>query len=221
MVIWLMLALFAAFLEVIAVQRNIRRLEFVAKPAVMILLFIWLYTSTNLQGNALWFGLGILFSLVGDIVLLGPSDRMFVIGWASFLVTHVLYLVGLKEQLLNLSAWSFILLFLLFTNGIRLLRRIVGAMRAKRQDALVTPVIVYSLLISLMLFAALSTIFDPTWKTSAAFFISVGAFLFYISDLTLAWNKFVSPINNGRILNIVAYHLGQIGLIAGVISQMR
>jgi hypothetical protein len=49
--------------------------------------------------------------------------------------------------------------------------------------------------------------------------VSVGAFLFFISDVILAWNKFVSPIKNGRILNIAAYHLGQIGLIAGVIIQ--
>jgi hypothetical protein len=47
----------------------------------------------------------------------------------------------------------------------------------------------------------------------------VGAFLFYLSDVILAWNKFVSPIKNGRIINIGLYHLGQIGLIAGVISQ--
>jgi uncharacterized membrane protein YhhN len=221
MVVWLILAIVAAFLEAIAVQKDIRRLQFAAKPAVMIFLFIWLYTSTGLQGNALWFGLGILFSLIGDIVLLGSSDRMFVIGWASFLVTHILYLIGFREQLLHLTAWSLILLFLLFSNGIRLLRRMVGVMRAKGRDDLVTPVIVYSLVISLMLYAALSTIFDPTWKTSAAFFVSVGGFLFYLSDLILAWNRFVSPIQNGRIFNIIAYHLGQIGLIAGVISQLN
>lgn len=93
-------------------------------------------------------------------------------------------------------------------------------MRTKGQETLVTPVIVYSLVISLMLYAGLSTIFDPAWKTSAAFFVSTGAFLFYISDLILAWNKFVSPIRNGRVFNIIAYHLGQIGLIAGVISQL-
>jgi len=48
---------------------------------------------------------------------------------------------------------------------------------------------------------------------------SGGAFLFYISDIILAWNKFVAPIQYGRIYNIAAYHLGQIMLIAGVIAQ--
>jgi hypothetical protein len=29
----------------------------------------------------------------------------------------------------------------------------------------------------------------------------------------------IKSVKNGRILNIAAYHLGQIGLIAGVIGQ--
>ncbi len=219
MVIWLILALIAASLEVIAVQKNSRSLEFLAKPAVMVCLLIWLYTSTGLQGNSFWFGLGLVFSLVGDVVLISLSDRMFVLGLIAFLFTHIFYIFGFKEELLHPTAWSLVLIFFIYINGLRVLRRIVGAMRAQKLNTLINPVILYSLVISLMLLAALSTMFDPAWKTNAALFISVGAFLFYLSDLILAWNKFVSPIKNGRILNIIAYYLGQIGLIAGVISQ--
>jgi len=219
MIIWLILAIFATAGEAVAVLRNNQKLEFFAKPAVMVCLLIWLSASTGLQGNALWFGLGILLSLVGDVVLIHPSDRMFILGLIAFLFTHIFYLIGFKAELLNVTPWSFVLAFFILINGWRLLGRIIGAMRLKRQTSLVNPVIVYSLLISLMLYAALSTIFDPEWKTSASFFVSVGAFLFYISDLILAWNKFVSPARNAHILNIVTYYLGQIGLIAGVISQ--
>jgi uncharacterized membrane protein YhhN len=221
MIFWLILALFAAALEAVAVLRDNQKLEYFAKPAVMICLLIWLYFSTGLQGNALWFGLGLLLSLIGDIVLINPSDRMFILGLVAFLYTHIFYLIGFKTELMNFTAWSFLLAFFIFINGFRLLRRIVTAMRLKRQTWLVNPVIVYSLLISLMLYAAMSTIFDPQWKTGASFFVSVGAFLFYISDLILAWNKFVSPFRNAHILNILTYYLGQIGLIAGVISQFR
>jgi uncharacterized membrane protein YhhN len=49
--------------------------------------------------------------------------------------------------------------------------------------------------------------------------VSIGAFLFWISDLMLAWNKFVSPLKVGRLAIVAAYHLGQISLIAGVIRQ--
>ena len=70
-----------------------------------------------------------------------------------------------------------------------------------------------------MLLSAMLKLNDLTWNASAALLVSLGAFLFYISDIILAWNKFVSPIQHGRIYNIAAYHLGQILLIAGVVAQ--
>jgi len=219
MVIWLVLALIAVSLQAIAVQKNSRMLEFLAKPAIMVCLLIWLYTSTGLQGNSFWFGLGLVFSIVGDVVLISPTDRMFILGLIAFLFTHIFYIFGLKEELLHPTTWSLVLIFFIATNGLRLVRRIVGAMRAQKLNTLINPVILYSLVISLMLFAALSTMFDPAWKTIAALLISAGAFLFYLSDLIMGWNKFVEPVSNARILNLITYYLGQIGLIAGVISQ--
>jgi uncharacterized membrane protein YhhN len=70
MYLWLSLALIFASLEAVAVSRNVQRLEYIAKPAVMLCLFLWLYSTTGLQGNAFWFGLGILFSLAGDVLLM-------------------------------------------------------------------------------------------------------------------------------------------------------
>jgi uncharacterized membrane protein YhhN len=216
---WLILALIFASLEWLAVWNGWQRLEYFAKPAVMVCLFLWLYASIGLHGNMLWFGLGILFSLAGDVLLMISGERMFLFGLIAFLLTHLSYILGFKEELTNPTAWSLILMITILVNSQRLIRRIIGAMRAKGQNALVRPIIVYGLVISLMLYAAISTIYDPAWKTNAALFVSLGAFLFYISDLILAWNKFVSPMKNARIFNIVTYHLGQIGLIAGVISQ--
>ncbi len=217
--ILIILALVFAVLESFALWKRLDKLEYVAKPAVMICLFIWLYLSTGLQGLTFWFGLGILFSLVGDVLLMLSLDRMFIFGLIAFLFAHVAYLVGFQNELTTVTAWSFLLMVILAVSAVRVMRRIVSAIRAKGQARLANPVIIYSTVITVMLYAAMTTLSNPEWKASAALFVSLGAFLFYISDLILAWNKFVSPIQNGRILNIAAYHLGQIGLIVGVISQ--
>ena len=218
--VWLILAITAAVLETIAVQKNIRRLELVANPLTMVFLFLWLVSETALQGNALWFGLGVLFSLIGDIVLLRSSERMFMLGLGAFLLTHIFYLIGLRDQLFNVTTWSVILFIVIYLNATRLLRQMVNTIRAKRLNALVFPVTVYGLVISLMLYAAMSTLFDPAWSSSAALLLGVGALLFYGSDLILAWMKFVNPIHNGPVYGIIMYYLGQIGLIAGVITQL-
>ncbi|MGZ9235525.1 MAG: lysoplasmalogenase, partial [Anaerolineales bacterium] len=208
-----------ALLETIAVSRNLPRLEYIAKPAVMICLFLWLYTTTGLQGNTLWFGLGIVFSLLGDVLLMILFDRMFLFGLTAFLFTHIFYTIGFWQELEMISAWSFVLAVFIAVNVGRLLRRIIGEIRAKGENSLVIPAIGYGTIISAMLYAAMSTMYDPAWKTSAALFVSAGALLFYVSDVILAWMKFVAPIQHGRIWSIALYHLGQIGLIAGVISQ--
>jgi uncharacterized membrane protein YhhN len=217
--IWLIFAMVFAILEAIAVSRNIKNLEYVAKPAVIAFLFLWLYTYTGLQANLFWFGIGLLCSLLGDVLLLIPQDRMFIPGLAAFVFTHVCYLIGFQEQLLDPTAWSVLLMAVIMLSGVRILRRIVSAMHTTGRQGLVKPVVFYGLLISLMLAAAMSTLSDPAWKAGAALLVSAGAFLFWVSDLMLAWNKFVSPIQNGHLPSILAYHLGQIGLIAGVISQ--
>ena len=218
--LWLILALGFVLLEATAVSRKLQRLEYIAKPAVMICLFLWLYSSTRLQDHALWFGLGIAFSLAGDVLLLIPQDRMFLPGLVAFLFTHIFYLIGFRDQLLSPTAWSIAVLFFILLLGIRLLRRIVGALRSRELGHLAAPVVVYGLVISLMLFATMSTLFDPAWQTAAACFASAGGFLFWLSDLMLAWNKFVVPIEGGRVLSILAYEIGQVGIIAGVISHL-
>jgi uncharacterized membrane protein YhhN len=215
--LWLALALiFAA----VAVSKNIQQLEYIAKPAVMVFLFLWLYTTTGLQGNTLWFGLGILLSLAGDILLMISLDRLFLPGLVAFLLAHVFYITGFRTELTTGNVWSLILLVFIALNVSRLLRRIVGAMRARGDKQLVIPVIVYGTVISVMLYAAMSTLSNLDWKPLGAILVSTGALLFLTSDVILAWMKFVAPLKNGRVWNIALYHLGQIGLIAGVVSHL-
>ena len=219
MIIWLILALLLAGLEALAIGKSWQRVEYIARPAVILSLIAGLFVSTGLQGSTFWFGLGLFFSLLGDVFLLSPSEKTFLAGLFAFLLTHVCYLFGFRQQMLAPSTWSLVVLFVILLNAVRLLRRIAGSMRARGTNRLVYPVIVYGLVVSLMLYAAMSTISDHDWDIGAAFLVSVGAFLFWISDLMLAWNKFVSPLKFRQLLIVLAYLLGQISLIAGVIRQ--
>ncbi|MCE9645876.1 MAG: lysoplasmalogenase [Chloroflexi bacterium] len=216
---FLIAALGFAALEALALWENWLRLEYIAKPAVMILLFLWLLTSAGLHGALLWFGLGILFSLAGDVLLIFSLDRMFLAGLVAFLLAHAAYVIGFNSPLPAFSIWGMAFAVMVSLGGARVIRRILAALASKGQSAMRTPIIVYSMVISLMLLSAMLKLSDLTWDANAAALVSGGAFLFYISDIILAWHKFVSPIRHGRIYNIGAYHLGQIALIAGVIAQ--
>ena len=215
----IVLAFVFAGLESLALWKGWRNLEFVAKPAVMVCLFIWLYATAGLQGALLWFGIGILFSLAGDIALMF-IDRFFILGLIAFLLGHVAYLIGFNTPPPQATtAWSFGLAVVIGLGSVRVLRRIVGSIRAKGQNRTVAPVLVYGTVITLMLLAAMLTLFRPDWNASAALLVSFGAALFYFSDIVLAWHRFVAPIKNGRMLNIGMYHLAQIAIIVGVAIQ--
>ncbi len=217
-ILWIAAFAFAG-LEALALKKNWFKLEIVAKPAVMLCLFFWLLTSVGLEGAALWFGLGILLSLVGDVLLMISLDRFFLMGLGAFLLAHIFYVIGFNIPLPALSAWSVILVILIGWGGSKVIRRILVSVLEKGQGRMRLPIMVYSVVISIMLLSALLKLNDLTWNASAALLVSLGAFLFYISDIILAWNKFVAPIQHGRIYNIAAYHLGQILLIAGVVIQ--
>lgn len=219
--IMLVTAVIFAALEALAVWKNQPRLEYIAKPAVMIALFLWLWTSEGLRGALLWFGLGILFSLMGDVLLMRSADRFFLAGLVAFLFAHVAYVVGFNTPLPALSAWGILLAVIIGINGVRVLRRILAPLAAQGQANLRIPIIVYGIAISIMLLSAMIKLTDVSWNASAALLVGLGAFLFYLSDIILAWMKFIAPIQHGRLYNILSYHLGQIALIAGVVLQFK
>ncbi len=217
--IFLLFAILFAVLESLALWKYWLKLEYIAKPAVMISLFVWLFTSTGLNGALLWFGLGLILSLAGDVLLMLSLDRFFLFGLVAFLLAHLAYVIGFNIPLPEFSLWGIVFAVMVSLGGARVIRRIVDALPSKGQARMRMPIIVYSTVISIMLLSAMMKLMDLTWNANAALLVSGGAFLFYISDIILAWNKFVAPIQYGRIYNIAAYHLGQIMLIAGVIAQ--
>jgi len=216
MYILIILALIFAGLESLALWKGWRQLEYIAKPAVMACLFIWLYLSVGLHGAPLWFGIGVLFSLAGDIALIF-INRFFMLGLSNFLLGHVAYLIGFNTPLpQTTTVWSIGLALVIGLGSVRVLRRIVGSIRAKGQNRLVVPVTIYGIVITLMLLAAMLTLFRLDWDATASLLVSFGAALFYFSDIVLAWHRFVTPIKNGRMLNIGMYHLAQIMIVVGV-----
>jgi len=211
----------AALGDWVAVARGWKRVERILKPATLALLFAWLLVTTGLRGSLLWFGIGALCSLAGDTFLLF-SERWFVAGLAAFLLAHVAYIVGFNQPLPDVSLlWSLGLAIVLGLSAARLLRRIVDGLVAKNQRQLVRPVVLYGTVLTLMLLSALLTSLRTDWQATPALLVSAGAILFFGSDMLLAWDRFVTPVKNGRVLNMIAYHLGQIALIAGAALQFK
>jgi len=214
--IWI--ALIIAVVDWVAVAKGWRKVEYFAKPAVMVALLAWLWQNSGFSGQLIWFAIGLACSLAGDVFLMLPREQ-FVPGLVSFLLAHLAYLVGFNPSLPPLHAASLILLVLVALASSAVYRRIAAGLQASGQAALKLPVLVYTIVISLMLLSALITLVRPEWSALNALLVSAGALLFYASDTTLAWNKFVAPIRNGRLWVIVTYHLGQTLIVLGAAAH--
>lgn len=206
-------ALFAATLAIAvvdwwAVGRGNLGLEYVAKPATMVMLFLaTVAIEPHDPAVQTAFLIGIVFSLGGDIFLMLPHD-LFVFGLASFLCGHIAYVVGMAIDGLDPGRSAIAAVFvvaLLATLG----RKIVTSVRASSTPEFAVPVIVYMLVISTMVISAAGI-----GRTIAV----IGALLFYSSDALIAWTRFIGDVKHGRILVMVTYHLGQIGICLSLAS---
>lgn len=213
------LILLLAVLNWISVEKKWRTLEYVTKPGFMLALLWWMHTSVGLGGGMLWFTLGVVFCLAGDVFLMLPRD-MFIFGLVSFLVGQIFYVVAYNNQPPYINLWGGAVLLLLATYMGWLYPRLSRSLVEKGRKKLSIPVLIYSVVISLMVYSALMTWSRPIWPTIAALSASIGAMLFYTSDSILAWDRFIRPISKGRLKNISTYHLGQVGIILSAILML-
>ncbi|MGH3073946.1 MAG: lysoplasmalogenase [Gaiellales bacterium] len=186
------------------------RLEFAAKPATLLALVgvALALTPTDTTVRAL-FVAALVLSLIGDVALMLPRER-FVGGLVSFLLAHLAYLVGLgiivarQGSVVGAIVGLGLAGLVLASVG----RRVVAAMRTT-YPRLLGPVVAYMVVISTMLVVAFAT-----GRPLAL----AGATLFYTSDATLAWNRFVERRRWGRLAVITTYHLGQALLVLSLVT---
>lgn len=213
---WLMLAL--AVTDWIGSWQNWNRLRWLTKPGTLIVLIVWFSQVGGWRGPLVWFGVGLVFSLLGD-VLLHEQAHFFLLGMAAFFLAHVFYIVGFAQNLqppdwkILLPLVVIIIAFTVFTRKVR------AGLRVHGESKMLLPVSGYAAVISVMAAFAVSCLFRPAWGTTPAVLVTLGAILFYISDAVLAYNRFVGPIPASDPIVMVTYHMAQILISVGALLQ--
>lgn len=191
-------------LAIVGAETKRRWLLALAKPvATASLLLVVGPPPTYLVEKLVAFG--IVFSIVGDAFLVVESERAFFAGTSAFLTAQILYAAAFwalrspERPVAPVAGVVVVVSALLVVN----LRRSAGA--------LLPAVVFYAIAITLMVSTALGTLGGPM-RPEAALCAAVGAVLFYISDATLAWDKFKRPLRHASYVTMGVYWLGQIGI---------
>lgn len=135
-------------------------------------------------------GLGL--SAVGDALLLSTAERAFLAGVGAFLLAHLAYAAAFAPGV-RISPVAAAVLAVAGSAVLAWLWQRLGTMRL--------PVLVYTAVISLMLLYGLGT---------ARPLVPWGAALFYLSDLSVARDRFVSPGLANRMIGLPMYYAAQV-----------
>jgi uncharacterized membrane protein YhhN len=225
MIVVLVTALILAILEWLFEFKKNKLGIYLTKPAVMILLIIWLWYSVDVpnllpdsnSSSIIWFIFGLIFCLGGDVFLMLPK-RFFLPGLISFLIGHICYTLGFGVSIPASTSkiTAMLIAFVLIAVAWWVYVRLKSGMNLSGQERMRIPVLIYTVVISLMLYSALMTLFNPEWALLPSIFVSVGALLFLISDIMNAWVRFVALLPNYRLWIMSTYHFAQFCITLGV-----
>ena len=174
---------------------------YLAKPMLMTTLFGYYYL--NKKSDNLFFVLGLLFSLFGDLFLLGSGELYFILGLIFFLIAHVFYIIMVFKILLEIKLKDFMIAgipyLLLFLILINVLHDGLGSMKI--------PVIIYAMTISFLGVFSLLLFLQSRTKTSLL--LLFGVLIFITSDTILALNLFYEKQSFYPILIMTTYVMAQ------------
>jgi len=187
--------------------RSDRKQSYFFKPLstllVIVVAVLSLWTPQAQPSFTLWIAVGLILSLGGDVALMFKSSRAFLTGLVLFLLAHIVYSVtftvpnGFHPGDLVTGA----VLLVLAAGGYLYLKPGLGTMQG--------PVIVYILVVCFMVNRAVSAFFGNVFSTTQAWLMTLGAILFWLSDLALAVNRFRRPFKAER-LSLFLYFGGQL-----------
>lgn len=215
--VFFILTLLLMGLEWFVVATRHTRWRNITKPAPMVSLFVWFTLVGKWQGDLVWFGLALVFSLLGDIFLFFPF-RFFLPGLIAFSLAHFLYIIGFNLSAVEMKAGIWLISIIILLAAVFDFAPIIRMVSNQpSRYKFLPPVVFYGVIITLMLVSAWLTIARPGWNGSSVILVILGASLFFISDSLLAREKFIRPAKSGGLAVMVTYLFAQILITTGAL----
>lgn len=146
---------------------------------------LWLDAPATAYGTAVLVGL--CWSWLGDLGLIPRQGPWFRLGLGAFLLGHVAYVVAFAVRGLDVVATAVTGLVVLVV-ALVVLRWLLPHVRSR---SLRGPVVAYVVVISAMIATAVGTVVAQPGAGGGL--LLAGALGFYLSDLSVARNRFVAP----------------------------
>ena len=166
----------------------------------MILIISILFSGQiELEGFSFFIFWGLIFSLLGDMMLLKPWYK-FELGLAAFLIGHIFYIIAFISY--KGMDWDILPLLPLIGFALWLFRMIKPHL-----EKLLIPVGSYMSVILLMVWQGIGIWLSE--KNIFGLLIGSGVFIFCVSDSILAYQRFMRRFKCGNTLILITYYIAQ------------
>lgn len=201
MTTWIVVSLVALAGLLVAEAKNSQLGKWLTKPIASTGFLMVAYTAGAFQTQ---YGIAVFVALVlswfGDVFLIPHSRKSFLFGLISFLLGHVGYCVAFAMYSFN-TLWAGVTFAIALVIGL-----VVGKwLKPHTGDNMWKPVIAYIVVISVMVVTAVAA-----YPGTQIYWIPVGAILFYLSDLSVARNRFIKEAFYNRLWGLPFYYVGQL-----------
>jgi uncharacterized membrane protein YhhN len=151
-----------------------------------------------------WVLAGLVFCMAGDVFLIfSASPRLFLAGLVSFLMGHILYAAAFflasRPGMLTGIAGA----------GVLVASGAIFAWLRPHLGRMLIPVAAYVAVISVMVIGASSVMEERTADLSGRTLVFAGAVLFYVSDVFVARQQFVTGHYVNRLIGLPLYYVAQ------------
>lgn len=146
---------------------------------------------------------GLLLCLGGDVLLIFPQRKAFLMGLVSFLLGHLLY-VGAFFEIASPSMAA-----LLVSLPVLVISMVVFKWLKPRLGSMLVPVIFYIVVITAMVIGACMVLLETRLPPAGRYTVFAGALMFYFSDLFVARQRFVTQAFVNRLCGLPLYYGGQ------------
>lgn len=173
------------------------QLRLIFKPLTTVLVIVLaLLQPVYIPENYRYFILaGLIFSLIGDVMLVLPKEQ-FIPGLISFFIAHVVFIAAFSVDFG--FQWDWIFLFVV----VAILAPYLWVLLRHTKDMTI-PVSAYTVILIILLWQTLARFWY--FGDSRTLYIFLGAVLFVFSDAILAYDKFVKKFKLAEVLLMVTY----------------
>jgi len=176
----------------------------ITKPALSLVFVV--IALLNIQDWALFHFLmviGFVFCLLGDVFLIPEGRTFFLAGLTAFLLGHLLYIAAFFQLLsIEIGILMPLMVILLIDVAVLIwLRPFLGTM--------LLPVTAYMVIISCMVVAAWGVSMNSAIPDVGGLLVAAGATGFYLSDLFVVREQFVSKSFANPLIGLPLYYFSQ------------